>query len=422
MEQTTKQKFHFAWIVLIGCAIVKGVGGAVFYNTPSLMFLSMAETFGTGITEIALYNTISSVLAAISATAIAKFMAKPNVSTKWVLFVGMALFGVSYTLFGFSTNVYMIYAVTIGYSIGSIMAWQQAIPILITNWFEKSRGLALGLVTCAGGVFGLMVQPVAANILTTQTWQNTFKLLGTSATAIILIAIVLLVRWKPKNGLAYGAGEVPAQVAETNAAEVVLRGIPAKKAIRMPALWLYLACLFFLCYFMVFYFQAPTYSASLGYTTAQIGTIMASYEAGFAIGAVALGVLCDKIGAKNLMKVIFACMVACAALFLLGVISIAPLMGALFINGAINGGAMVIMPMIVSENFGLKDFTRIFGGYVVTVMYATGIVSTPTQAIVYDLFGSYTPMIILILAMGVIGLILSFIFTNMTKKIQDHWE
>ncbi|CAN0586721.1 unnamed protein product, partial [Laminaria digitata] len=88
----------------------------------------------------------------------------------------MALFAASLALLGWASSfgIYGFYAAwgvmaIVGQGTGSI-AWTH----MVGGWFDRGRGLALGIVLAGSGVFAMFGPYLAANLITVFGWQNAY--------------------------------------------------------------------------------------------------------------------------------------------------------------------------------------------------------------------------------------------------------
>lgn len=105
---------------------------------------------------------------------------------------------IAYFMFGICSKLWMFYlsALLQGISVGFMSMVPYA--IIINNWFDKNRGLALGICYMGSGIGGMVFNAVAGNMLATHDWSFVTK--WTSATMLILIPLIFFfVKEKPET-------------------------------------------------------------------------------------------------------------------------------------------------------------------------------------------------------------------------------
>lgn len=225
--------------------------------------------------------------------------------------------------------------------------------VVAARWFEKSRGLFLGMSAAGLSAGQLLVLPASMALTVAYGWRQTYFFMFLFLVVVIVPLIAWLIRDDPEDmGLQrYGAGDAKAR----GKADVSLQGerTPMRLAIRTRTFWL-LAGAYFVC----------------GYTTSGVvGThlIPHALEQGFSemaaagalglmggmnvVGTLASGYICDRYGARLPLALYY------------------------FLRGA-----SLIFLIWVHDIFTLQIFAILFGlNYISTV--------PPTSALVADFFG-----------------------------------
>lgn len=116
----------------------------------------------------------------------------------------------SFALFGLMSSVWGWYLLAVPLSSGGTVVGVIVGPVLINQWFQKKNGLALGVLSAAGGLFGAIAQPVVAKLIANSGWQTAYITVGVASMAIVIpVALVLLKRSLKAHGVQpFGADEV----------------------------------------------------------------------------------------------------------------------------------------------------------------------------------------------------------------------
>jgi MFS family permease len=118
--------------------------------------------------------------------------------------VGTVLLGTITELWQF----YLYYALFVG-SMGHA-AFTVLLPVIVTRWFHRHMGLAVGIYWGALGSGPVFFAPLFSYLIETRGWQQAFTFIGVGL-GVVLFAFSLLIRGRPsEKGLtAYGEEEVP---------------------------------------------------------------------------------------------------------------------------------------------------------------------------------------------------------------------
>ena len=400
-----RRPFYGYWIVLAAflCNII--TFGCGFYAF-SLFVTPLQQQLGWGRGDVMLGFTIFFLTTGFVAPQAGRLVDKYG--ARVVMSAGAAVAGIGFVvLFSMSAlwHYYLGYAI-----VGLGMAGTGQIPTsaVVSNWFEKRRGAAVGLMASGVGVGGLVLSPVVgAYLLPTLGWSKAFLVLAILCWVVIIPLAVLVIRTRPEEkGLqAYGAAP---RMAGGDAGRTVLKsGVTLKVAMATMTFWL-IVVTYLLSHF------------------AQVGAIQSQVpfleDAGFpvavsagALGAVGLfsafskfgfGWLCDRIQAKH----------ALAFGLVLQTVSIVVLMNIdagspawlawlyAITMGLGIGSWLPTMSMLVSGYFGLKHYGSIFGA--VTIPYSVGSAVGPLVAgRMYDSSGSYDQVFVLFLSLFMVSIV-----------------
>jgi predicted MFS family arabinose efflux permease len=230
---------------------------------------------------------------------------------------------------------------------------------VISHWFDRHRGTALGLIMAGMGT-GAVVMPAATHsVLARFGWRAAFGCSGAVILLVVLPILALFLKEKPEQmGLEPDGGSdgfAPSKTPDSDS------GMSFGEAVRTPTLWL-LLCAFVLV------------TCSVSGCTAHIAAILADhglsariaafatsiFGGGLLVGRAGSGFLLDRFFAPRLAAIIFA-----FAAVGMGLLRIADAQGAAFAAafavGLGLGAEIDIMAFLASRYFGLRSFGAISG-------------------------------------------------------------
>jgi len=410
-----KKKIHYAWWLLLGVALMVGLAKGGIMTAGGLFLTPVTEDLGIGMGNLTLYFSISSIVTMIFLPIAGKMIAKYDI--RKLLVAAIILQAGSFAMFGFMNSVWGWYLFCIPMSIGSIFVTQMAGPVLINNWFKKHNGLAIGIMVASGGLFGAILQPMAGNLINSEGWRYTYIFLGLLVMAIVIPTVILTIRKSPQQkGLqALGADEV--KVEEITPKEVVIKGVTAKVALKSSSF--YALLIFFFCVTSIGSFgqYVSSFAMNIGYDIVFAGSAMGGWQIGTLIGALAFGMLTDKIGAKN--TAIFAMLLGLVpVIMLLTVADNATMFNiAIAIFGFVVASIGTLGPLLTTALFGNKEYGQIYSTAVMGLAIA-GMVALPAYGYIAQITGSYTAILYAVAIMMVINVISVIIAFNGKKKLE----
>ncbi|WP_257131716.1 MFS transporter [Bacillus sp. AFS017336] len=163
-------KIHYAWIILI-VTFLSVLIAAVTNTMSGVMMIPFEKEFGWSRASISGAFAVCITLVGFSGPFIAGLYQKFNVRS--VLLIGMGALLVAVLLTTIMTQIwhlFIIWGVMIGLSAGTFLTVLNA--YVATTWFEKKRGLALGLLTSSSAAGQLVFLPLMAYIVENYSWRS----------------------------------------------------------------------------------------------------------------------------------------------------------------------------------------------------------------------------------------------------------
>jgi MFS family permease len=409
MRDGMRGAFYGWWIVAASFLILLITVGTGLY-APPVFLVPLEDHFGWSRAAIAGGASVAAVTAGLISPFVGGLI--DRYGARKVMTAGALVMGGAFVSMGLIRSLWHLYALNVAGALGiACVAW---IPnqTLISNWFDRKRGLAMG-ITLAGIGFGGFAMASLAGILVDRIgWRLAFASLGCLILLLVVTIVIAVVRSRPADlGLLPDGGPVDphgAPAAEGGEARELM-GLDLSESIRTGALWVLFAVhllwtfgsMSIIGHLAAFLtdqgFEAPIAARSYG------SAILISV-----LGRVTFGVSSDRYSKRAIMS---AAMViqALAVVFLFGEHSLAALAAFLFLFGMGLGGGSVLIPLLVGDFFGLRAFGKILGLLMIAATLGAAVGPVVTGRI-FDLSGSYDLAFILdIASMGAAGVAIHFL-------------
>jgi MFS family permease len=319
--------------------------------------------------------------------------------TRRVVLAGSVLLGLALAAASRATSqgeFTLIYGLGVGVAAGSFFA-----PMIaaVMSWFERYRSLAVSLVSVGIGVAPLTLSPFAAWLVSWSDWRTAQLIIAFLAWAL-LIPASFFVRQAP---LAAAPGGSPAGAPAAGPQPAVAQ------ALRSPQ-FIILALTYFACCAAHSgpIFHTISYAVVCGVPlTAAVTVYSVEGLAGLG-GRVALGLLADRFGVKQVLIAGLAIQALAAGAFVFAA-RLPEFYAIAAVFGFAYGGVMPLYAVLAHEYFG----QRILG----TVLGAAAMVSSVGMALgplgggwIFDRFGSYAWLYIASFALGLGAVAIAFFF------------
>jgi len=318
--------------------------GIMFYGLP-FFFDFWVEEFGWSRATVTSGNAFGKVLIGFLGFVFGWFIDKYG--PRRLMLVGICLGG--FALIGLSVmtslwHFYFFYLLSVtGYMCGGPLPNQ----VLISRWFQKSRGKAMGIAYLGVGIGGMLVPQLAKWLNVEFGWRTALMILG-----ILMILIAFPMAWFVK--------EKPDTVVDASRPQEqkILLGTILKN-------WpFYLLVIGSMCSIGAVSGTSQNlklfFRFDLQYTQAQAANIISLILASSIIGRLLMGWLADRMSKKWVMILIYS-LVACAIPLLFYASTPGVIYLFAFIFGIGLGGDYMIIPLMAAELFGVRVMGRVMG-------------------------------------------------------------
>jgi MFS family permease len=312
---------------------------------------------------------------------------------KKMLIAGALMTGVALAGLGSMNSTGLFYLSYIFVAMGYVFGGPLPCQVLISRWFTKNRGKAMGIAYLGIGTGGFLVPLIAAGLINNFGWRIALFLL---AVLIVLIAVPLAVFVKdsPSKIKSTAKGEPP---------------VPVKDILKNP--WFYMLAFGSMCSIAAvggINQHLKLYLLDFDFSQNQAARIISLVLLMSLAGRVLIGWLADIFPRKYVMILIYLIVGGSIPLLLLpdfpGRIYIFA-----FIFGIGLGGDYMIIPLMAGDLFGVRTLGRVMG----IILVADGIAEASMPMLVgaiRDSAGNYKPGFIVLIGVALTGaIIISFL-------------
>jgi len=400
---TSRSRADGIQVTVTAFAALFSVVGLALYGLP-LYYDFMVRELGWSRTMVTSGNAISKLvvgpLFGFAAGWIVDRFGPRRLMMAGIVMAGGALIGLGATsLAGAFYFFYFFNA--LGYVCGGPLPCQ----VLVSRWFDATRGKVMGIAYLGIGVGGAIVPLLSAWLTLRFGWRVSLQLLGG---LIVLVALPLayFVRENPDDD----ARLKPSRHGDDEGAHAVARrlqpGVSIAQIVRTPVF--YLLALGSMCSIAAVggtnQHLKLFLSLDRGYSQADAARIISLVLTISIGGRLLMGWLADRVPRKRVMLLIYLLVAAAIPLLLLRPVAsgAAPMYVFAAIFGLGLGGEYLIIPLMAGELFGVAVLGRVMG----IVLTADGVAEATAPMLVgylRDRTGSYNTGFILLVAIALVG-------------------
>jgi MFS family permease len=301
------------------------------------------------------------------------------------LMMGVALIGL-----GFSSSLGMFYLFYVFNALGYVFGGPLPCQVLISRWFDKNRGKAMGIAYLGIAVGGALVPLISAGLEKQFGWHFALCSLG------ILIIVVSL-------PLAYFLKESSSKSIKKESAETMT---PIKDILKNPNF--YLLAFGSMCAIGSvggIGQHLKLYLRDLNYTQSEAAHVMSFVLISSLAGRVLMGWLADLLNRKYVMMLIYLLVALAIPLLMIHEFPGRIYLFAL-IFGLGLGGDYMIIPLMAGDLFGIRALGRTMGIILVVDGIADAVFPMLVGALYNDSSKSYNLGFIVIICVALTGIVI----------------
>jgi sugar phosphate permease len=241
-EQKSGKVFYGWWVVL-----ASGVGlamhfGPIIVATFGVFLKPLSQEFGWNRAQISLAFSLATLVATVAVPLVGRLV--DRFGARRVILPAVLLFGLSVLSLSFlSGHLWHFYAIYL--LMGVVGSGTTPVPYakVISRWFDRKRGLALGLAVAGSALGGTLMPTVAQALIAAVGWRQAYVLLGLIVMGVAIPVVGLLLKETPQMMGLEPDGETvrPAEVSKQHGTE---GGLSFQEARHTSTFWFMVGAFF----------------------------------------------------------------------------------------------------------------------------------------------------------------------------------
>ena len=398
-----RPRFFYGWLIVFVSAIGLFLGAPLMVFSFSVFFKSLVQDFHASRAAVSfafsLFNTVGALSIPCTGMLIDRFGAKRVVLASTLLYglglcsalwVGSALW-----------QLYLFFTI-----LGIAMASGPApVPygVVISHWFNRHRGLALGVSMMGIGIGSVVVPILAQRLITLFGWRTAFAIFGGAVLLLPLPVIAALLQNDPRQRGLQPDGDETNQVSKLQPQDK--QGLTWHEIWHSPAFWT-LICIFSLAgasvHGAVLHMSAIFTDRGVTAERAAIATSLVGIAV--MLGRLASGYLLDRLFAPRVAILFYGATALGIAILCAGTSGPLALVAS-FLVGLGMGAEVESMAYMITRYFGLLAFGTAYG-HAFGAFMLSGAAGVFLMGAGYDRFHSYTVPLAALCGAMVLALIL----------------
>jgi MFS family permease len=367
-----------AFVVLF-CIVGLALWGLPFY------YDFMVQQFGWTRAQVTSGNAISKLIVGPIFGFIAGWVVD-RFGPRRVMIAGILMAGTALAGLGYASSLSMFYLFYLFNALGYVCGGPLPHQVLVTQWFDKTRGKAMAFAYLGIGFGGAAVPWISHTLINHFGWQTALRLLGI-AIVMVSLPLALLVKENPQAAV----GRInPNEPLDTKSA---FRSFP-----------FYVLTIGSMCSIAAVSGTQQNLKLFLSldrhFSQSDAARVISLVLAFSILGRLLIGWLADRFPKKYVMLLTYTLVAAGIPLLFLGQKTAIYISAAVFGIGL--GGDYMIIPLMTAEIFGMRILGRLLG----VILTAEGVAEALSPLVVgrlRDTTGSYLTGCLLLLTIALIG-------------------
>ena len=380
-QSSRRQSYQAATtaFVVLFCIVGVALWGLPFY------YDFMVQQFGWTRGQVTSGNALSKLVVGPIFGVLAGWVVD-RFGARRMMMAGIVMAGAALMGLGWTSSLGMFYFFYFFNALGYVCGGPLPNQVLLSGWFDRSRGKAMGFAYLGIGIGGATVPWISHALVQHFGWQAALRLLGL-AIVVVSLPLAFLVKEPPRRRINSGSG------------------MSASSMSAFKDLSFYLLTIGSVCSIAAVSGTQQNLKLFLSldrHFTQRDAAAVLSLVLGFSIaGRLFIGWLADRFSKKYVMLLTYLLVAAGIPLMFLGTSQSALYFSAV-IFGIGLGGDYMIIPLVTAEIFGLQILGRLLG-----VLLAAGAIADAAAPWLIghlrDTTGSYSVSCLVLVALALLG-------------------
>lgn len=384
-----RKKVFYGWVIVSALLVINfALGGiflsfGVFFNSIENVF-SLSRALTSAI--FSAYSLMACPFSLLGGWALDKYGPRPVVVTMGVV-TGLSLFLTSQV--SEAWQLFITYSLFLAMGTGAMYV----VPVsVVLRWFDRKRGVALGIAGSGSGLGTMVMTPLAAFLIVNTGWRSAYLMMALTACLLIIPAALLLKRDPAEIG-ALPDGVGPTKVTPRAPAPGNGKRSPANSFLEQTLLsgsfWLFLVVWLLMAFsIMLVSTHITRHAIDLGFQPGPAAFLLCLVGGTEIAGTIIIGFLADSVG-KRWAVLICALLQSAATAGLIWARGLPGLYLCAAVFGFAAGGNFPATTALISTKFGTSGIGKVLGA--LDFGWAVGAALGPfVGGLVFDIYGDYS--------------------------------
>lgn len=381
MQKPSEPK-KYKWVVLGGLFLIYMASNGITMHTLPLLYPELVDHFGWSAAQVTLPATIFFIIGAITSPPAGWLL--DRFSPRRIILVGSVILFCALIIYGKVTALWELVLVYAVLGVGLSMSGLVSNMVVLSGWFDESRGRATGILLMASSLGGAVFPLLVGKSLLLVGWRDTAMIMAGATGLLMVLSTILLLR-DPKKLSLTDTASTGAKAINVDMGPSLISALRDSKFYRIAlatgALWFVIIALV--------QHQSLYLARDLGLARESLPTVFSVFFGCSIIGKLLFGLLSDYFDLRRIMAFsILLLGVAVALLQQLQISSNFMVYGYAVLGGIGFSGAFTCIQLLIASFYRGAAYGRILA-ILVLMDTLCGALGTRLVGLVREAQGSY---------------------------------
>ncbi len=396
-----QQPIYYGWYIAATLAVTETISWGIIYYAFTVFITPMQSELGWSRSQLTGGFSLALLMMGVMAFPVGTWIDRHG--SRWLMTVGSVLATLLVIAWSQVTDITLFYLIWLGLGVCAAAVLYEPAFAVMAIWFVRRRSTALAVITFAAGLASTIFVPLSDALLQAYGWREAVLILGIflGLTTIPLHAFIL--RRRPHD-----LGLMPDGVPKTTAeAMAPVTHLSLSDALHSRYFWLltlafslaYLASSAIRVHFIPFLIDSGINASTAAIASGSIGLMQV-------VGRVIFAPLDTRLSARVIVAGIFGLQAVALGVLVLGS-SLWMIVVFIVVFGTAYGAQTLSRASMIAELFGAAHYGRISSVMAIFLTLA-GTAAPVGAGLIYDHFGSYQPVLwlVIVLALGAMVIVI----------------
>jgi len=409
-----RSKVFYGWWLVLVCLLIQAIAtGASIYSF-SIFAGEIEAEFTASRALVMLAMTGQGIMTAVAAPILGTILDRASI--RWTMVVTALVMGLGFWAISLTPSAWgFVAAYTLLVSLGLAALGMLSASVLLSRWFLRHRGLAIGIAALGTQLGGFTIPPLLASLIEAFDWRFAAQAIGLFVAIVIpLLAYWTIVDYPADRGLAPDGDPLrSSSISPSGDADLATGSSWLSQILADRNFWLIgLGIAVLVAMFTTILGSLSLFARDIGTPREQAALLVSLYAVVGMVFSPIIGRLCDLVDTRWVF----------AGLVLVSMVAMAAYLTAQTYTGlaiataivAISGGGLTpCWSALIGQLFDLRLYARAMGA-VALLAGAVGASAPVMSGWLFDLTGNYRSLFIALIALMTLSLFAIALIHNRT--------